>query len=179
MGDIECLILLFEVPAMLQLKPWSASGASHHPLIWATVIHTFFSLIHPVDEFCFKEMSTIRVSPRFHLAVFVFGVNQKIGRQGEYKIPIISGRKLLRRFSSSYRKLLDRAAFRILSNVNDGAPLRKYVERLEMIWLMMVILMVFYIYGELVHRGVGPILGNGQKQPPEVFYKKGVLRNFA
>ena len=60
MGDIECLILLFEVPAMLQLKPWSASGASHHPLIWATVIHPFISLIHPVDEFCFKEMSTIR-----------------------------------------------------------------------------------------------------------------------
>ena len=33
-----------------------------------------------------------------------------------------------------------------------------------MIGLMMVILMVFY--------RVGPILGNGQKQPPEVFYKK-------
>ena len=41
-----------------------------------------------------------------------------------------------------------------------------------MIGLMMVILMVFYTYGELVLRGVGPILGNGQKQPPEVFYKK-------
>ena len=109
----------------------------------------------------------------------MFGVNQKTGRQGEYKIPIINGGKLLRRFSSSYRKLLDRVAFRILSNINDGAPLRKYVERLEKIGLMMVILMVFYIYGELVHRGVGPILGNGQKQPPEVFYKKGVLRNFA
>ena len=26
--------------------------------------------------------------------------------------------------------------------------------------------------GELVLRGVVPILGNGQKQPPEVFYKK-------
>ena len=41
---------------MRQLKPWSARGASHHPLIWATIIHTFFSLIHPVDEFSFKEM---------------------------------------------------------------------------------------------------------------------------
>ena len=40
-----------------------------------------------------------------------------------------------------------------------------------MIGLMMVILMVFYTYGELVLRGVGPILGNGQKQPPEVFCK--------
>ena len=48
-----------------------------------------------------------------------------------------------------------------------------------MIGLMMVILVVFYTYGELVLRGVGPILGNGQKQPPEVFYKKDVLRNFA
>ena len=44
--------------------------------------------------------------------------------------------------------------------------------------LMMVILMVFCTYGELVFRGVGPVLGNGQKQPPDVFYKKGVLRNF-
>ena len=45
--------------------------------------------------------------------------------------------------------------------------------------LMVVILMVFYTYNDLVLRGVGPILGNGQKQPPDVFYKKGVLRNFA
>ena len=56
MGDTERLIFLFGVPAMRQLKPWSARGASHHPLIWATIIHTFFSLIHPVDEFFFKEM---------------------------------------------------------------------------------------------------------------------------
>ena len=66
-----------------------------------------------------------------------------------------------------------------MSNLNDGATLQKYVERLYMIGLMVVIFMVFYTYGELVLRGVGPILGNGQKQPPEVFYKKGVLRNFA
>ena len=31
--------------------------------------------------------------------------------------------------------------------------------------------MVFYTCGGLVLRGVSPILGNGQKQPPEVFYK--------
>ena len=37
---------------------------------------------------------------------------------------------------------------------------------------MMVILMVFYTYGELGLTGVGPILGNVQKQPLEVFYKK-------
>ena len=33
--------------------------------------------------------------------------------------------------------------------------------------------MVFYTCGEFVLRGVGPILGNEQKQPREVFYKKG------
>ena len=57
MEDIECLILLFGVAAMLQLNLWSARGASHQPLIWATIIHTCFSLIRPVDEFSFKEMS--------------------------------------------------------------------------------------------------------------------------
>ena len=30
-GDIEGLILLFEFPTMLQLKPWRARGASHYP----------------------------------------------------------------------------------------------------------------------------------------------------
>ena len=45
-----------DVSVVLVLKPWSARGASYHPLIWATIIHTFFSLIHPVDEFSFKEM---------------------------------------------------------------------------------------------------------------------------
>ena len=44
---------------------------------------------------------------------------------------------------------------------------------------MMVILMVFYIYGELVLSGVGPILGNGQKQPLEVFCKKKVFLEIA
>ena len=78
-----------------------------------------------------------------------------------FKIPSINGGKLLRRFSSRYRKLLDRVTFRILANINDGATLRKYVERLWMIGVMMVILMVFYSYGELFLRGVGPILGNG------------------
>ena len=63
-GDIECLILLFGVPAMLQLKPWSARGASHHPPIWATIIHILFSLTHPVDEFSFKEMSIMWGQPK-------------------------------------------------------------------------------------------------------------------
>ena len=38
---------------------WNASYASAKaldPLIWTTIIHTFFNLIHLVDEFSFKEM---------------------------------------------------------------------------------------------------------------------------
>ena len=95
------------------------------------------------------------------------------------KIPNINGGNLLRRFSVTYRKFLDRVAFRILSNINDGSSLRKYVEHLQMIRLMMIILMVFYTFGELVLWGFRPILRNGQKQPLAVFYKKDVLRNFA
>ena len=57
MGDVEELILLFVVPAMVKLKPWSARGTFHNLLIWVAISHTFFSLIDPVDEFSFKEMS--------------------------------------------------------------------------------------------------------------------------
>ena len=78
----------------------------------------------------------------------------------EYKILNTNGGKLLRRFSSSYRNLLDRVVFRNLSKINDGAPLQNYMERLWMIGLMVVMLMVFYICGELVLREVGPILRN-------------------
>ena len=49
-----------------------------------------------------------------------------------------------------YKNLLDRAPYGFLSNINDGATLQKYVERLEMIGLMVVMLMVFFWYGELV-----------------------------
>ena len=70
------------------------------------------------------------VSPRFHLVVFVFGVIKRISRHVEYKIPNINDGKFIRRFSRSYRELLDRVAFRILSSINDGAPLPKYEERL-------------------------------------------------
>ena len=48
----------------------------------------------------------------------------------EYKIPNINDGKFIRRFSRSYRELLDRVALRILSSINDGASLPKYEERL-------------------------------------------------
>ena len=48
-------------------------------------------------------------------------------RQVESKIPLCnpSDGKLLLRSSASYNKLLDRVAFRILSNIHDGALLQK------------------------------------------------------
>ena len=49
------------------------------------------------------------------------------GRQGESNIPLCnpSGGKILLRAPTSYNKVLDRVAFRILSNIHDGAPMRK------------------------------------------------------
>ena len=52
------LFWLFEGLAMLQLKPWSAKGASYHPAIMSNYHSHVFSLIHQVDEYYFKEMST-------------------------------------------------------------------------------------------------------------------------
>ena len=88
---------------------------------------------------------------------------RRIRRQWKSKILNINGGMLLHRPSSSYRKLLDRVTFRILSKINDGAPLRKYVMRLYGIRLMLVVLMVFFTCGELVLvlREVCPILRNG------------------
>ena len=83
---------------MRQLKPWSARGASHHPLIWATIIHTFFSLIHLVDEFSFKEMSVWSQPKISSCCLFVWCKSKELKRQGEYKIPNTNGGKLLRRF---------------------------------------------------------------------------------
>ena len=63
---------------LLQWKAQSVRGASHHPAFMGncqTISHTFYSLDYPVDEFSLKEMR-MWVSPRFHLIVFLFGVNQ-------------------------------------------------------------------------------------------------------
>ena len=47
-------------------------------------------------------------------------------------------------------KLLERVAYGILSNIKDGTTLRKYVERLYMIGLMVVMSIIFFKCGELV-----------------------------
>ena len=59
-------------------------------------------------------------------------------------------------------KLLDRVSCRILTNINDGAPLQKYVERLQVIRLMVVVLMIFFTCDKLflVLWRVCPILWN-------------------
>ena len=90
---------------MRQLKPWSARGTSHHPPIWATIIHTFFSLSHPVDEFSVKEIHMWGQPKISSCCLCVWCKSKELGGLG-------------------------RASFRILSNINDGATLRKYVERL-------------------------------------------------
>ena len=63
-----------------------------------------------------------------------------------------------------YKKLLEIVAYAILSNINDGATLRKYVERLWLIGLLVVMLMLFFRCEELllvlVLLGVGRILRN-------------------
>ena len=57
------------------------------------------------------------VSRRFHLVVFAIGVNQeKWETVGSPRWPT-NGRKLLRRSSSSYKKLLDRVAFWIVYKI--------------------------------------------------------------
>ena len=47
-----------------------------------------------------------------------------------------------------------------------------------MIGLVVVNLMVFYTFDELVLREIVPILRNGQKQPPQVFYKRSCSLKF-
>ena len=83
-----------------------------------------FSLIHPVDEFLFKEMG-YGFSPIYHL-----GVNQEKWKAGAAQN---SQQQCLKVFPQTFfqlKKFLDRIAFGILSNFNDGAPLGKYVEHL-------------------------------------------------
>ena len=129
MGDIECLILLFGVPAMLQLKLWSARRASHHPLIWATIIHTFFSLIHPVHEFSFKEMSIMWGQPKISsCCLCVWCKSKELGGSPSTRFPT----SMVESFSADFVSAVESywtVAFRILPNINDGAPVRKYMER--------------------------------------------------
>ena len=135
MGETEGLILLFlqfGVLAMFWLNPWSTREASHHPVFKgnrSTIIHTFLALSTQWMS-CPSRKWGRGVSLWFHLVAFVLGVNQENWGAGESRIPNSNGGQPLCRPSNSYRKLLDRVAFRILSNINDEAPQRKYVAHL-------------------------------------------------
>ena len=126
MGDTECLILLFGVPAMHQLKPQSARGAAHHPLIWAIIIHTFFRLIHPIDEFSFKEMRMWGQSKTSSCCLCVWCKSKELQRRGSTRFPTL----MVESFSTDFLpaiELLHRVTFSILLNINDGAALRNVI----------------------------------------------------
>ena len=103
MRDIEGLILLFGVLAILQLKPWSARGASHHPLIWATIIHTFFSLIHPVDELSFKEMRTWGQPKNSSCCLCVWCKSKELRGRGSTRFP----KSMVERFSADFLRAIE------------------------------------------------------------------------
>ena len=124
--EVEDLIWLFGVLALLQLKPWSARGASHHPAFMGNFYSHIFSFINSVDEFSFNEMRTwgqFKISPG---SLCVWCESKPLG--GRMSAKSLAPRKPLCRFFSSYGKLFGRAALRILSNINDRAPLQTYVE---------------------------------------------------
>ena len=55
-GKCECpksKLFSYNFCLLLQLEPWGVRGASHQPAVMSdrrTIIHTFYSLIYPVDE---------------------------------------------------------------------------------------------------------------------------------
>ena len=100
-------------------------------LLWANarLLVTRVSLIYLVDklfifsfEVLLKEMRT-RGESKISSCYFC----QRIRRQGGSKIALWNpnGEKLFLISFSSYNKLLGRIAFRILSNIHDGALLEK------------------------------------------------------
>ena len=126
----------------------SISSCSFHGKLADYYSHVF-SLIHPMDEVSFKMWGQSKVSS---CCLCVWCKSREM--RGRETSRFINGRELLLR-PSSYRKLLGRVIFRILSNINDGVPMWMYVERFWVIGLMVVMLMVFFTYDELV-----PILRN-------------------
>ena len=83
------------------------------------------------------------VSARFHLVIFVYGVNQE--NKGTGRV-LDSGHEIWK----TSPQTLFRITFRILSNINDRAYLQKYMECLEIIKLMVVVFMVFFTCGGLI-----------------------------
>ena len=125
-------------------------------LLWATVIHKFTVLSTQSMSSPSRKRGR-GSSGRFHLVVFVYGVNQENKETGGVQ----DGGKLLHKPSPSFEKLLGRVTFRILSNINHGAYLWKHLERLKIIGLMVVVLMVFFLCVELALVLLGVVLSSG------------------
>ena len=88
MGDKEDLILLFEVPAIFQLKPWSARGASHHPAYMGNYYsHVFLAL----SKFSFKVMRMWVQAKISSCCLCVWCKSQELGGKGSTRFltPIV------------------------------------------------------------------------------------------
>ena len=125
------LFLYFRVLTVFWLNPWSARGVSHHAAFmgnWPTIIHGFLALSIQWMSSPSRKWG-LGVTPRFHLVVNQVvnqGVWCKSREMGEPKsLRFTNDGGLLHHSSrpSSYRKFLDRFAFRILLNINDGVHL--------------------------------------------------------
>ena len=85
-----------------------------------------------MDEFSFKKMRMLGQPVISSCCLCVRCKSRELGDgvgvAGESKIPGNNGGQLLCSPSNSYRKILDRLTFRILSNINDKALQSKYVE---------------------------------------------------
>ena len=68
-------------------KTLECEGTSHYPLIWAT-IRTFFSLIHPVDEFSFKEMRMWGQPKTSSCCLCVWCRSKELGGRGSTRFPL-------------------------------------------------------------------------------------------
>ena len=80
-----------------------------------------FSLIHPVDEFSFKEMRTWVQSKVSYCGLCDWCKSREIGGMGRggggSKVPANNGGKILCRPSLSHKKLLDRVCQSLKGNV--------------------------------------------------------------
>ena len=127
--NFAILFLQFGVLAMFRLNPQSASGAWHHAAFmgnWPIFINHVFTLIHPLDEFSFKEMRTWSQSKISSCCLCVQCKSRGIRRGGGQCNIHQWWRASPQTFQ--LQKIIGRVAFRILSNINDGVPLGKYVE---------------------------------------------------
>ena len=98
MRDIEGLILLFGVPAMLQLKPWRARGTSHHPNYMDNYCSNNFCLIHPVDEFSVKEMRMWGQPKISSCCLCAWCKSKELGCRGSTRFPT----PMVKRFSADF-----------------------------------------------------------------------------